>query len=137
MLAVISSLNVNYKLDFTSSCGLPPDIEIDIEMKTYRRYLTIAFINCENNNNAAHHNILKRSHLGFVVLFVGGAVGSWHSGNQVLQEELNNSSCKIAIEDTDVILSYFFGNFFICQNGFSCLCSLFIIITFFKTQTIT
>ena len=65
--------------------------------------------------------IEKYRHLGYVIPFCVGSLGSWYSGNQILKTEMNfptntwkilkTASIKESIEGSGRILSKFFNCF--------------------------
>ena len=101
----------------------PTHIHIYIYIYIYIYFvdITIPYDSITNMESAANRKIEKYRHLGYVIPFCVGSLGSWYSGNQILKTEMNfptntwkilkTASIKESIEGSGRILSKFFNCF--------------------------
>ena len=109
-LPVKDNLKPDLVIKYDNSCYF---VDIDV--------ITIPYDSITNIEYATNRKIGNCRHLGYVIPFYVGYLGSWYSGNQILKTEmnfpsntwkiLNTASIKESIEGSGRILSKFFNCF--------------------------
>ena len=117
----LDECDIEYDTSYISLYNLKPDLVINYNNSCYFVDITIPYDSITNMESAANRKIEKYRHLGYVIPFCVGSLGSWYSGNQILKTEMNFSSntwkilktasIKESIEGSGRILSKFFNCF--------------------------
>ena len=117
----LDECDIEYDTSYISLDNLKPDLVIKYNNSCYFVDITIPYDSITNMESAANRKIEKYRHLGYVIPFCVGSLGSWYSGNQILKTEMNfpintwkilkTASIKESIEGSGRILSKFFNCF--------------------------
>ena len=81
--------DIEYDTSYISLDNLKPDIVIKYNNSCYFVDITIPYDSITNMESAANRMIEKYRHLGYIIPFCVGYLGSWYSGNQILKTEMN------------------------------------------------
>ena len=117
----LDECDIEYDTSYISLDNLKPDLVIKYNNSCYFVDITIPYDSITNMESAVNSKIEKYRHLGYVIPFCVGSLGSWYSGNQILKTEMNfptntwkilkTASIKESIEGSGRILSKFFNCF--------------------------
>ena len=85
----LDECDIEYDTSYISLDNLKPDLVFKYNNSCYFVDIIIPYNSITNMESAAHRKIEKYRHLGYVIPFCGGSLGSWYSGNQIIKTEIN------------------------------------------------